>query len=168
VWVPGCATGEEAYSIAILLSEAGGKLPAFPGVKLFATDVDQGSIDIGRAGLYSDAIATDVSAERLRLFFSKESAGYRIKRGVREMVFFGLHDLLKDPPFSNLDLVSCRNLLIYLDPVAQRRTFEIFNFALRENGILFLGPSESVGVAKMPLTALNKKYRLYSRSQAAN
>jgi two-component system CheB/CheR fusion protein len=165
VWVPGCATGEEAYSMAILLSEATAKLAAFPSIKVFATDVDQGSIEVGRAGLYSAAITADVSPERLRLFFSKESAGYRVKRGIRETVFFAQHDLLKDPPFSNLDLVSCRNLLIYLDAAAQRRIFQIFHFALRENGILFLGAAESVGAAGERLNALNKKYRVYARER---
>jgi two-component system CheB/CheR fusion protein len=165
VWVPGCATGEEAYSMAILLSEATAKLAAFPSIKVFATDVDQGSIEVGRAGLYSAAITADVSPERLRRFFSKESAGYRVKRGIRETVFFAQHDLLKDPPFSNLDLVSCRNLLIYLDAAAQRRIFQIFHFALRENGILFLGAAESVGAAGERLNALNKKYRVYARGR---
>ena len=166
VWVPGCATGEEAYSMAILLSEAAAKLAALPSIKVFATDVDQGSIEVGRAGLYSGAIVADVSAERLRLFFSKESAGYRVKRGIRETVFFAKHDLLKDPPFLNLNLVSCRNLLIYLDSAAQRRIFQIFHFALRERGILFLGAAESVEAAGEWLTTLNSKYRVYSRGWA--
>ena len=163
VWVPGCATGEEAYSIAMVLSEYASKLNAPPPIQVFATDLDQGSINVARAGIYPDAIAADVSAERLRLFFTKESTRYRIKRGMRETVLFALHDLLKSPPFSRIDLISCRNLLIYFDREAQRRAFEIFHFALLEKGMLFLGSSESIEDAGTLFTTLNKKYRLYGR-----
>jgi two-component system, chemotaxis family, CheB/CheR fusion protein len=163
VWVPGCATGEEAYSIAIILSEYASKLSAPPQIQVLATDLDQGSINVARAGLYPDTITADVSEERLRLFFTKESTGYRIRRGMRETVLFALHDLLKDPPFSRIDLISCRNLLIYLDREAQRRVFEIFHFALLEKGMLFLGSSESIEDAGTLFKTLDKKYRLYVR-----
>jgi len=163
VWVPGCATGEEAYSIAMVLSEYANKLKAPPQIQVFATDLDQGSINVARAGIYADTITADVSDERLRLFFTKESTGYRIRRGMRETVLFALHDLLKDPPFSRIDLISCRNLLIYLDREAQRRAFEIFHFALLEKGMLFLGSSESIEDAGTLFTTLDKKYRLYGR-----
>jgi two-component system, chemotaxis family, CheB/CheR fusion protein len=163
VWVPGCATGEEAYSIAMLLSEYASTLHAPPQIQVFATDLDQGSINLARAGTYADTISADVSEDRLRLFFTKESAGYRAKRGMRETVLFALHDLLKDPPFSRIDLISCRNLLIYLDREAQRRAFEIFHFALLETGLLFLGSSESIEDAGTLFTTLDKKYRLYVR-----
>src|ERR1700759_1255608 len=163
VWVPGCATGEEAYSIAIVLSEYASKLNALPQIQVFATDLDQGSINLARAGHYPDTIAADVSEERLRLFFTKESAGYRVRRAMRETILFAVHDLLKDPPFSRIDLVSCRNLLIYLDREAQRRAFDIFHFALVEKGPLFLGSSESIEDAGTLFTTLDKKYRLYGR-----
>ena len=163
VWVPGCATGEEAYSIAMVLSEYASKLNASPQIQVFATDLDQGSINVARAGIYPDTITADVSEERLRLFFTKESTGYRVRRGMRETVLFALHDLLKDPPFSRIDLISCRNLLIYLDREAQRRVFEIFHFALLEKGILFLGSSESIEDAGALFKTLDKKYRLYGR-----
>ena len=163
VWVPGCATGEEAYSLAMVLSEYASNLNAPPQIQVFATDLDQGSINVARAGIYPDTITADISEERLRLFFTKESAGYRIRRGMRETVLFALHDLLKDPPFSRIDLISCRNLLIYLDREAQRRVFEIFHFALLEKGMLFLGSSESIEDAGTLFTTLDKKYRLYGR-----
>jgi chemotaxis methyl-accepting protein methylase len=157
VWVPGCATGEEAYSIAMVLSEYASRLSAPPQIQVFATDLDQGSINVARAGFYPDTITADVSEERLRVFFTKESAGYRVRRGMRETVLFALHDLLKDRPFSRTDLISCRNLLIYLDREAQRRAFEIFHFALLEKGMLFLGSSESIEDAGLLFTTLDKK-----------
>jgi two-component system CheB/CheR fusion protein len=160
VCVPSCATGEEACSIASLLSEGAAKLKAPLSMQVFATDLEQGSINVGRAALYPGTITADVSEECLRLFFSKESAGYRLKRSVRETVVFVLQDLLKDPPFSCLDLISCRNLLIYFDREAQRRAFDIFRYALRRNGILFLGTFESVQDPSATFTTLNK-YRLY-------
>jgi two-component system, chemotaxis family, CheB/CheR fusion protein len=163
VWVPGCATGEEAYSLAMVLSEYASNLNAPPQIQVFATDLDQRSINVARAGIYPDTITADISEVRLRLFFTKESAGYRIRRGMREIVLFALHDLLKDPPFSRIDLISCRNLLIYLDREAQRRAFEIFHFALLEKGMLFLGSSESIEDAGTLFTTLDKKYRLYGR-----
>lgn len=125
IWVPGCATGEEAYSIAMLLSESATKLNFLPSIRVFATDVNQALIDQGRSGFYHEAITADVPEERLRQFLCNESAGYRLRRDVREMVTFGLHDLLKDPPSSHLDLISCRNLLTYFDCEAQRRSLEI-------------------------------------------
>jgi two-component system, chemotaxis family, CheB/CheR fusion protein len=163
VWVPGVATGEEAYSIAMLLAERAFKLKDPSPIQVFATDVDQRSISVGRAGIYPETVTADVSQNRLRQFFSKEAAGYRLKRTVRETVAFGQHDLLKDPPFSRLDLISCRNLLMYLNAEAQRRVLENFNFALREKGILFLGASESVEEASTPFIRLQKKHRLYAR-----
>jgi two-component system CheB/CheR fusion protein len=139
VWVPGCATGEEAYSIAILLSESAAKLKAPLSLQVFATDLDQGSINVGRAALYPGTITADVSEERLRLFFSKESAGYRLKRSMRETVIFALHNMLTDPPFSCLDLISCRNLLTYFDRKTQRRVSDTFRYALRKKRDSFSG-----------------------------
>ncbi len=144
VWVPGCATGEEAYSIAMLLSEYARKMDAPPQIQVFATDLDEDVIKSARDGSYPDTIAADVSEERLRRWFLKEARGYRVRREIRELVLFALHDVLKDSPFSRLDLVSCRNLLIYLTNEAQSRAFDIFHFALRPGGRLFLGTSESI------------------------
>ena len=143
VWVPGCATGEEAFSIAMLLSEHARKLDAPPQIQVFATDLDEDVIKSARDGSYPDTIAADVSEDRLRRWFLKEARGYRVRREIRELVLFALHDVLKDSPFSRLDLISCRNLLIYFNSEAQDRTFETFHFALRPPGRLFLGPSES-------------------------
>jgi len=162
VWVPACATGEEAYSIAMLLSEHARTLDAPPALQVFATDLHEEVLAEARGGLYPEAIATDVSPERLRRFFVKERQGYRVRRELREMLLFAVHDLLKDSPFSRLDLVSCRNLLIYLNRSAQQRTFDIFHFALRADGRLLLGSSESVDDAGHRFYPVDKKHRIYA------
>jgi two-component system, chemotaxis family, CheB/CheR fusion protein len=144
VWVPGCATGEEAYSIGILLLEHAAALPSPPAVQVFATDLDGASIALARQGLYTANDTADMSQERLRRFFTKEGEAYRVRQDLRESVLFSQHDILEDPPFSHLDLVSCRNLLIYLNRTAQRRVMEIVHFALSPGRYLFLGSSESM------------------------
>ena len=144
VWVPACATGEEAYSIAMLLIEHARTLEAPPLIQIFAMRPGRGSDPGGARGHLPDAIEADVSEERLRRYFVKEQRGYRVRRELREMVLFATHDLLKDAPFSRLDLISCRNLLIYLNREAQARVLDIFHFALLPGGTLFLGSSESV------------------------
>ncbi len=166
VWVAGCATGEEAYSIAMLLCEHANTLVGPPQLQVFATDLDEEVIREAREGLYPNTIAADVSDERLRHFFIHEHGGYRVRRTVREIVLFAPHDLLKDSPFSRLDLVSCRNLLIYLTREAQNRAFDIFHFALRPGGRLFLGTSESVDESSPLFSVLDKKQRLYSQRPA--
>ncbi len=163
VWVPACSTGEEAYSIAMLLTEYAARMDAPPGLQVFATDLDEQAIESARAGLYPEAIRADVSDERLKRYFSEEHGGYRVRRQLREIVLFALHDLLKDAPFSQLDLVSCRNLLIYLSRGAQERVFDIFHFALRGEGRLFLSVSESAEEAKALFSPIDKKNRLYQR-----
>jgi two-component system, chemotaxis family, CheB/CheR fusion protein len=163
VWVAGCATGEEAYSIAMLLSEHAATLVGPPQLQVFATDLDEDVIREAREGFYPDTIAADVSEERLRHFFIHEPGGYRVRRPVRELVLFAPHDLLKDSPFSRLDLVSCRNLLIYLKREAQTRAFDIFHFALRSGGKLFLGTSEAVDEGSPLFSVLDKKHRLYTQ-----
>jgi len=160
-WVAGCATGEEAYSIAMLLSEHAATLVGPPQIQVFATDLDEEVIREAREGLYPETIAADVSEERLRHFFIHEQGGYRVRRAVRELVLFAPHDLLKDSPFSRLDLVSCRNLLIYLNREAQHRAFDIFHFALRPGGRLFLGTTEAVDEGSPLFAVLDKKQRLY-------
>ena len=143
VWVAGCATGEEAYSIAMLLAEAAGACADPPVLQVFATDLDASAIADAREGCYSDADVADVSPERLRRFFVRETSQYQVRRDLRETVLFAHHNVLKDPPFSHLDLVCCRNLLIYLNRHAQARAVQTFQYALRPGGYLFLGSSES-------------------------
>jgi two-component system CheB/CheR fusion protein len=162
VWVPACATGEEAYSFAILLAEHTASLETPPAPQIFATDLDEDAIMTARNGVYPEAIVADVSPERLRRFFVKEHQGYRVRREVRETVLFAAHDLLKDSPFSRLDIISCRNLLIYLTTEAQRRALDTFHFALRPYGRLFLGSSESVEDTSHLFFPVDKKHRIYA------
>ena len=167
VWVAGCATGEEAYSVAILLAEHAAKLDERPSIQVFATDLDEHSIRSARDAFYPETISADVSPERLRGFFNKEPHGYRVRREVRDTVLFAPHDLLKDSPFSRVDLVTCRNLLIYLNREAQNRVFDIFHFALRPGGMLFLGTSESAEGMVSLFSQADKKHRLYTRRNIA-
>ena len=163
VWVPGCATGEEAYSLAILLVEQARQLDVSPVIQVFATDLDEEAIRAAREAVYPFTIEADVSEERLRRYFIKEHRGYRVRREIREMVLFAQHDLLRDSPFSRLDLVSCRNLLIYLDRAAQQRVFQTFHFACLPHARLFLGASETVDEASGLFTVLDKKCRVFAQ-----
>jgi len=161
VWVAACATGEEAYSVAMLLSEHARTLETPPLIQVFATDLDEEAVQSAREGVYPATIEADVSEDRLRRFFTRDPRGYRVRRELRETVLFAVHDLLKDSPFSRLDLVTCRNLLIYLTRDAQARAFDIFHFALKPGGRLFLGSSESVEDESLLFNVLDKKHRLY-------
>ena len=161
VWVPGCATGEEAYSVAIMLTEIAEERAGAPRIQVFATDIDEDAIAVARAALYPDAIATDVADARLRRFFVRESGGYRVQKPIRERVMFATHDVLRDAPFSRLDLVSCRNLLIYLKREVQSRVLATFHFALRPAGYLFLGSSESVDEGTGAFIPIDKLHRIY-------
>ncbi|HEX7313808.1 MAG TPA: PAS domain S-box protein [Pyrinomonadaceae bacterium] len=143
VWSAGCATGEEAYSLAMLLTEYAETLAGPPSVQVFATDIDEEAVQKARAGHYTLNDAADVSPERLRRFFNKAREGYTVRRELRELVLFANHNLLKDPPFSHLDLIACRNLLIYLNHTGQEKAMSVFHFALNRGGHLFLGSSES-------------------------
>jgi two-component system CheB/CheR fusion protein len=163
VWVPGCATGEEAYSIAMLLCEHAERLDAPPSVQIFATDIDDRSIHEARHGVYPVTIEADVSPERLRRFFDRDHGRYRVRKHLREKVLFAAHNLLRDAPFSNLDLVSCRNLLIYLTPKAQETVFDTFHFSLRPGGLLFIGGSETGSTVQTLFSAVDAKHRLYVR-----
>jgi two-component system CheB/CheR fusion protein len=167
IWVPGCATGEEVYSIAIALTEFLGDRPAAAGVQFFGTDISEAAIEKARAGVYLDSIAQEVSAERLKRFFVKQDGHYCIAKSIRDLCIFARHDVTRDPPFSRLDLVSCRNLLIYLDLTAQRRVMHAFHYALRLNGFLLLGPSESIGQTNELFDLTNKPHRIYTRKPAA-
>jgi two-component system CheB/CheR fusion protein len=166
VWCPACATGEEAYSMALMLLEHARTLDNPPGLQVFGCDLDDNAIQAARAGIYPETIAADVSEERLRRFFLKEVRGLRVRREVREIVLFACHDLLKDAPFSRMDLISCRNLLIYLNRDAQKRALDIFHFALRPNGLLFLGSSEAIQENSPLFDSLDKKHRIYRHRPA--
>lgn len=166
VWVPACATGEEAYLIAIQLLEHARRRDASPALQVFACDLHDEAIPIARAGRYPDTITADVSEERLRRFFVKEHNGYCVRRELREMVLFAVHDLLKDAPFSRMDLISCRNLLIYLNRDAQKRVFEAFHFALKPGGRLLLGASEAIEDGSPLFHALDKKHRIDAHQPA--
>ncbi|MEO7933990.1 MAG: PAS domain S-box protein [Chthoniobacterales bacterium] len=167
VWVAACATGEEAYSVVMLLTEYASTLATPPSLQVFATDLHDEVVQIGRNGIYPMAIEEDVSEERLRRFFIKVHDGYRVRREIREAVLFASHDLLKDSPFSRLDMVTCRNLLIYLNREAQARALDIFHFALRLEGLLFLGSSESVEDGSLLFRILDKKFRIYAHQSVA-
>ncbi len=167
VWVVGCATGEEAYSVAILLKEALLRSECRRTVQIFATDVDDRAITVARAGLYLGSIASDMSAERLERNFDREDGSYRVAKDIREMCLFSVHDLVKDPAFSRIDLVCCRNLLIYFEPRLQQRVIATFHYALRPGRHLFLGSSEGVASQAHLFAPLDKRHRLYTRRDTA-
>ncbi len=161
IWTVGCSTGEETYSLAMLFREAMTAAKRHIKLQIFASDIDPDAVASAREGLYPEAIATDVSPERLARFFIKEKSHYRVLSELRDLVVFTVHNALTDPPFSRLDLVSCRNLLIYLRPQAQEKLVSLFHFALREGGVLLLGGSETIGNANDHFAVVSKSARLY-------
>jgi two-component system CheB/CheR fusion protein len=163
VWVPGCATGEEAYSLAILLREYMSKVPAPPMVQIFATDIDDAAIAVARAGRYPAAMLEGLSRERRDRFFTGADGIYSVAREVRDLCTFSAHSVIRDPPFSRTDLISCRNLLIYLDAELQARVVPAFHYALRPGGILLLGGSEAVMRHADLFVPLDKKHRIFRR-----
>ena len=165
VWVPGCSTGEEAYSIAILLQERMEALKTSFKLQVFATDIDSLAIEQARAGVYPSSIAADVSTERLARFFAEEPGGgfFRIITLIRDILVFSEQDVIKDPPFSKLDLISCRNLLIYMGPELHKKLIPLFHYALNPGGFLFLGTSESVGEYAELFASVNRTAKLYQR-----
>lgn len=163
VWVPACASGEEAYSIAILLLEHLEKIGRSYPIQIFATDVDQEALQTARAGRFPESIAFEVSPARLEKFFSPCPGGYEVRKELRENIIFALQNLVGDPPFSRLDLISCRNLFIYLEPSLQRRALSLFHFGLNEGGFLFIGNSETVGDSLTQFEPVSKKWRLFRR-----
>jgi two-component system CheB/CheR fusion protein len=168
VWIPGCATGEEAYSVAMLLVEHASASAGAGSFQIFATDIDADALAVAREGVYTANDAADVSPDRLSRFFSKEGSRYRVRPVLREQMLFASHNVLKDPPFSHLDLVSCRNLLIYLNRSAQQRLIEVMHFALNPGGYLFLGSSESIEGPSDLFITVDKDARLFqSRAVAA-
>ena len=167
MWVPGCSSGEEAYSVGILVQECLQEIGRNIGVQIFATDIDTDAIEVARSGVYSTSISADVSQERLRGFFSKQDTTFRIKKNIRETLVFAPQDIIRDPPFTKLDLISCRNLLIYLEPVIQKKLLPLFHYALNPDGILFLGTSETIGGFADLFEVTDKKWKIFRRKQTA-
>ena len=163
IWVPGCATGEEAYSIAMLVHEAMERSDKHLNLQVFATDIDADAVDFARAGVYSESIAADVSAKRLNRFFTKINGSYAVKKQLRETVVFAVQNLIKDPPFSKLDMLSCRNLLIYMDSVLQRQILPLFHYVINNDGVLFLGTSESIGEFADYFSPVSSKWKVFRR-----
>src|SRR4051794_38262714 len=161
-WVAGCATGEEAYSVAMLLAECAATTPDPPAIQVFASDIDARAIAIAREGIYSSSDVADVPEERLRRFFQPVGRGFRVGRELRDLVLFANHNVIRDPPFSHLDLIACRNVLIYLNRSVQERVLETFHFALRAGGFLFLGASESAESTAELFAPLDKAAHLYA------
>ena len=164
VWVPGCATGEEPYSLAMLLLEHQTAAQNSCRLQIFATDVDEHALEVARRGIYPEGIAADVSPERLARFFTRvNESAWQISKQVRETVTFAVQNLITDAPFSRMDLISCRNILIYLEPEMQKKIITLLHFALKEGGYLFLGPSETVGRQTDLFEPVSKKWRIYRR-----
>ena len=166
VWVPGCATGEEAFSLAILLREHMASLRVTPKVQIFATDIDERSLRTARASIYDKDSLGEMTPERVERFFRKEGENWRIVKEVRDMCIFSTHNLIKDPPYSNLDFVSCRNLLIYFDAELQERLIPLFHYALNQGGHLFIGPSENITRHGELFQAIDKRHRIYRSRDA--
>ncbi|MFO7749266.1 MAG: chemotaxis protein CheB [Desulfobacteraceae bacterium] len=160
-WVAGCSTGEEAYSLAIITREVMAQLGISRDIKIFATDIDKDALTKASTGVYPESVVGDLTPNHVSKYFYRTEEKLQVARNVREMVVFAQHNLIKDPPFTNIDLVSCRNLLIYLQPVLQKRAFEMFNFSLNAEGLLFLGTSETTGDMDDCFQALHQKYKIY-------
>jgi two-component system CheB/CheR fusion protein len=166
-WVAGCASGEEAYTVAIVLDEVMRRGGHRLDVQIFATDLDATAIDGARAGIYADGIAADVGAERLDRYFTQEDDVYRVRKDLREQIIFANQNAIKDPPFTRLDLIVCRNLLIYLDSNAQKRLLPTFHYALRPGGILFLGPSETIADHGDLFETIDARWKIFRRRETA-
>lgn len=165
IWDVGCSTGEEAYSLAILIKEYLDANNLMNDVKIFATDIDKDAIEYASAGVYPESIVADVSEERLKKFFKKKADVYRINDNIRQMVIFATHNIIKDPPFSKIDMISCRNLLIYLQPVMQKKVISAFSFSLNADGLLFLGSSESIGDLANYYSTFDAKSKIYKAKE---
>lgn len=163
IWVPGCSTGEEAYSIAMLLRERMEVQGQEHETQIFATDIDPQAIERARQGVYPENIVADVPLERIKRFFLREDSTFQISKRIRDMVVFAVQSVVKDPPFSRLDLISCRNLLIYLTPELQRKVISVFHYALKPEGFLFLGTSETLGEVSGLFTSIDRKWAIFQR-----
>ena len=168
IWVPGCSSGEEAYSIAILLQECLDHFNQHINVQIFGTDIDENAIEIARRGFYPNNITNHINHSRLNRFFIKEENGYRIKKSIREQLVFAVQNVTKDPPFTKLDMISCRNLLIYFSAELQKKILPIYHYGLKPSGILFLGSSETTGASSDYFSILDRKWKLFSRIELAN
>jgi two-component system CheB/CheR fusion protein len=168
IWVPGCATGEEAYSLAIALTEVVETANLATPIQVFGTDISDIAIDRARAGNYPEAIRDDVSPERLRRFFVKTENGYRISNTIREVCIFARHDLTRDPPFSQLDIVSCRNLMIYLDGDAQQRVLPALHYSLKPESLLLLGTAEGIGTRSDIFNVIAHEHRIFSKKPGSS
>ncbi|MEJ7693880.1 CheR family methyltransferase [Daejeonella sp.] len=166
IWVAGCATGEEAYSMGILIREYLNSHSKNIEVKIFATDISKSALDTASKGIYPASIEKQVSTERLQQFFIKEGDSYKIKHEIRKMLIFAQHDLVKNPPYCNIDFISCRNLLIYLNTDLQKKVFAMMHFGLKKGGYLFLGPSENATVLKDDFDEINKKWNILKSNKA--
>ena len=166
-WIAGCATGEESYSIAMLLAEHAQRVSAPVEINVFATDIDDDALAVARAAFYPESIKDQMSPERLRRFFTQEPGGYRVQKALREMVMFATHNVIQDPPFSRLDLIACRNLLIYLNRHVQEKVLQLLHFSLRPEGFLFLGLSESVDDVNEGFAVVDKTNRIYQQQPRA-
>lgn len=165
VWVPACSTGEEAYSLAMLLVEGFAAARKAPSIQIFATDVDADALQVARTGIYGECVVADVTQERLKRFFTKiDEQHYQVAKQLREMIIFAEQNLISDAPYSKLDLLSCRNLLIYLEPEMQQKIIALFHFVLTSGGVLLLGQSESVGRSVDLFEPISKKWRVFHRT----
>lgn len=168
VWVPGCATGEEVYSIAMLLSEHAETLHSVPKIQVFATDIDEHALEVARTGRYPASLVRDVPADRLKRHFIEDGTSYVVRKEVRDLCIFSAHSLVRDPPFSRIDLISCRNLLIYLGVELQDQVIPMFHYALRPSSYLFLGVAETIGQHQALFVPIDKKHRLFRRQDTAS
>ncbi len=167
LWIAGCSTGEEVYSIAMLLLEELGDLVSRTKIQMFGTDIQERALEHARAGIYSESAVSGVSKARLKRFFVRSDHGYQIQKSIRDLCVFAKHDLTRDPPFSKLDLISCRNVLIYMGPALQKRILSTFQYALKPGGFLFLGNSESVSDYSDAFTPSDTKNRIFLRKQSS-
>src|SRR6185312_10516912 len=163
VWVSGCATGEEAYSLAIALVDYLQQQQIDAPVQIFATDVSDTAVEQARLGVFPASIEGDVGADRIRRFFTRHDGGFRVTKTIRDLCVFARQDLTKDPPFSRLDLILCRNVLIYMDAVPQQKLLSVFHYALTPSGFLVLGQAESAGAQGALFTLVDKKYRVHRK-----
>lgn len=166
VWIPGCASGEEAYSIAILLLEYQYRKRTNCNIQVFATDLRDEALEIARRGIYPLSISESISEERLEHYFEQKNGHFRVNRELRESCIFSRHDLIRDPPFSRLDLISCRNLLIYLEPELQKKVLSLFHYGLKSEGFLFLGPSESISLTPELFRPIDSLHRIFQSKEA--
>ena len=166
VWVPACSTGQEAYSLAMLMVEVLGEKMATTNIQIFATDLSETAINKARIGIYSKDEVVDVPPKRLQQFFTKIDGSHRIIKSIRDLCVFAKHNVLKDPPFSRLDLISCCNLMIYLEPLLQKKILGTFHYVLNNQGYLILGESESVSSAGSLFHQVDKKHKIYIKKKA--